>query len=567
MFDFGRKNEMKKKIVAVLLFLALVFPLFGAQAFAAKDYSAYVTQVEIKQGDTLYAICKAKSMNYDEVKTAILIVNGFSSEQKLNAIRPGQKLYIPNSAEAAKSIVSLSNSTTTVVVPKDKVKLYTVQKGDTIFSICSAHKLNYDSVKNAIKELNGMTSDSQLSKIYVGQTLYLPVSDAAAGSISTAVTKATDSNINVSKTTGDKFEYYLVSYKMSSGETAQSVSNGLGKTYSNETAEIIKGINGVSDLGRLQAGRSYLFPSSSSAGAAYAVYSHVITSGDTAANLCAAYGVEYGKVSTILQGLNPKMNLAAIQAGRKILLVAANSGSGTPIQLPTDSDASKGALPVVTKSPTGETVAKGGSCSFSARYQNAIWAVWHFVSPDGKTDLAYQDASKKFPTMKIYNGQYSDMTLENVPAELNGWKVYCRYTNKAGSIDTGSALITVKGAAAPEFLSADSLTGKWAEKIAGRGMITIVKKGNGTYSIDVLWSGSASEKAIWTITGTDDGKGAIQYTNALHTKRTFTNDTTYTDEILYQNGSGKFYLNNDGSLTWIDNKGDVAKDTVFIRSN
>ena len=255
-----------------------------------------------------------------------------------------------------------------------------------------------------------------------------------------------ESKIDVFKSTEDKFEYYLVSYTMASGDTAQSVSNALGKAYTNDTAEIIKGINGLSDLGRMQAGRTYLFPSTSSAKAAYAVYSHVIVSGDTVGNLCKAYGVDYSKVSTILQGLNPKMNLSAIQAGRKILLVAANSGKGTPLEVrPNSSSSGNGLLPVVTKSPTNETVEKGGSCFFAARYQNAIWAVWHFVSPDGKTDLTYQEASRQFPTMKILNGMYSTMKLENIPLEANGWKVYCRYTNSAGSTDTASALLTVKG--------------------------------------------------------------------------------------------------------------------------
>ena len=564
--------KMKKKIIAMLLFVVMLLPLFGVQAFAAKDYTPYITQVEVKQGDTLYSICKAKGMNYDEVKSAIMIVNGFSSDQKLNAIRPGQKLYIPNSSDAAKSILSLSNSTTTVVVPTDKVVQYTVKTGDTIFSICSAYKLDYTKAKEAIKELNGMTSDSQLGRIYAGQKLYLPISDTDAGSISTAVNKAADSNINVSKTTADKFQYYLVSYKMSSGETARSVADGLGIGYSEATAEVIKGVNGLTDLSRMQAGRSYLFPSSSVAGATYAVYSHVIASGDTAANLCAAYGLDYAKVSTILQGLNPKMNLGAIQTGRKILLVAASSGNGTPIQVSNGekgtSAAAKGDLPVVTKNPTDESVAKGGTCFFVARYKNATWAVWHFVSPDGKTDLPYQDASKKFPSLKIINGMYSTMKLENVPEELNGWKVYCRYTNKAGSTDTASALITVKGVKAPAAeLSADKLVGKWAEKIAGRGMITITKNNDGTYTAEVQWSGSAFEKAFWTMTGKEDGKGSILYTNALHYKRTFTSDTAYTDEILYKDGTGSFSLGAQGNLVWVDHKGDVKVDTVFIRAN
>ena len=49
-------------------------------------------------------------------------------------------------------------------------------------------------------------------------------------------------------------------------------------------------------------------------------------------------------------------------------------------------DAPTGPLPVVTKSPTDETVNEGGHAEFVARFENAVWAVWHFVSPDGETD-------------------------------------------------------------------------------------------------------------------------------------------------------------------------------------
>ena len=91
----------------------------------------------------------------------------------------------------------------------------------------------------------------------------------------------------------------------------------------------------------------------------------------------------------------------------------------------------------------------GGSCSFVAKYENAVWAVWHFVSPDGKTDLTYEEAAKQFPTLVITNGMYSHLKLSNIPADLNGWRVYCRYSNKAGYTDTQSALITVTSAPAP----------------------------------------------------------------------------------------------------------------------
>ncbi len=126
----------------------------------------------------------------------------------------------------------------------------------------------------------------------------------------------------------------------------------------------------------------------------------------------------------------------------------APSAAPTATPAPSATPAPDG-LPIIKKSPTDETVKVGGSCMFVAKYENATWAVWHFVSPDGQTDMTYEAAAERFPTMEIVNGMYSTMTLKNVPADLNGWRVYCRYTNKTGSADTKTALITVTGTPEP----------------------------------------------------------------------------------------------------------------------
>ncbi|MDO4974279.1 MAG: hypothetical protein Q4E38_08725, partial [Eubacteriales bacterium] len=59
----------------------------------------------------------------------------------------------------------------------------------------------------------------------------------------------------------------------------------------------------------------------------------------------------------------------------------------TPAPTPVPSN-----YPVVTKDPTDETVTVNGKCQFVTRYENAKWAEWHFVSPDGTRDLTYLQA-------------------------------------------------------------------------------------------------------------------------------------------------------------------------------
>ncbi|MBO5544853.1 MAG: hypothetical protein J5949_09515 [Oscillospiraceae bacterium] len=120
------------------------------------------------------------------------------------------------------------------------------------------------------------------------------------------------------------------------------------------------------------------------------------------------------------------------------------SPKASPSSTPTPEPTEEPQPPVVTKNPTGEVVPVGGSCTFIAKYENAVWAVWHFVSPDGSRDLAYNDIQNIYTDLKIINGYASTMSLENIPAQLNGWKVYCHFSNDAGSTDTAMAQITVQ---------------------------------------------------------------------------------------------------------------------------
>ena len=97
---------------------------------------------------------------------------------------------------------------------------------------------------------------------------------------------------------------------------------------------------------------------------------------------------------------------------------------------------------------------------FIANYSNAIWAVWHFVSPDGKTDYRFDDKAMQtaFPGLKVENGMYSNMVLKNIPAELNGWRVCCEYRNNNGSVRTKYATVNVRGAEAALAAAAPEAT-------------------------------------------------------------------------------------------------------------
>lgn len=245
-------------------------------------------------------------------------------------------------------------------------------------------------------------------------------------------------------------------------------------------------------------------------------------------------------------------------ASALITVKGAGTGSGSS-PAPSNPNA-----PVITKDPGSEIVAAGGKCQFVTRYENAKIAEWHFVSPDGTKDLDYLQAGKEFPTLKIIKGYSKDMTLDNIPVELNGWKVYCRFSNDSGSTDTKTALITIKGQPTPTPAPTSApkrqgFEGRWAEEIAGRCQINFTYRDEGSMNVDIAWSSSAWQRARWTMTANVSKKDIMEYTDGHYWVENYTDDSHYTVSDESYNGTGRFFIQ-DGKLHWVDDQ--TGQETV-----
>lgn len=233
-----------------------------------------------------------------------------------------------------------------------------------------------------------------------------------------------------------------------------------------------------------------------------------------------------------------------------------------PTAVPTPVPASNN-YPVITKHPAAEKVAANGKCQFVTRYENALYAEWHFVSPDGREDLDYVQAQKAFPSMTIINGFTKDLTLENIPASLDGWKVYCRFSNDTGYTNTNTALITVTGQAAAPVVQSAAFEGRWAEEYAGRCQITFSPCPSGGYNVDISWSSSAWELARWKMTARVNSNNVAVYSDGHEWTESYTDDSNYTisNEIFEETGS--FYIQ-DNKLYWVNNS--TGQTTSFVRA-
>lgn len=185
----------------------------------------------------------------------------------------------------------------------------TMQKGDTVYSLCKDNGLDYEREKNVIMVLNDMDLESQLSYLRAGDVLKLPTRQSAAATCSVI-------------STADRVEYYVVPYKIEKGDTIAHVYWLWGLRFENY-AEDIKSLNGVDNLDLLYVGAVYLLPTTANnlqTDVYTTVMSHVMQRGESVYDIVSAYGLNYNENISKLKCYNGGRDLAKIGAGEKLLI-------------------------------------------------------------------------------------------------------------------------------------------------------------------------------------------------------------------------------------------------------
>lgn len=74
---------------------------------------------------------------------------------------------------------------------------------------------------------------------------------------------------------------------------------------------------------------------------------------------------------------------------------------------------------------------------------------WRFVNPDTGEELTAKELAKSFDGIKVKNPNKAKITLEKVPAKLNGWEVYCHLSGNGYQVDSDRLTIELGAAAEP----------------------------------------------------------------------------------------------------------------------
>ncbi len=114
-----------------------------------------------------------------------------------------------------------------------------------------------------------------------------------------------------------------------------------------------------------------------------------------------------------------------------------------PTEAPTTPPAATPTRPVVTKHPTGETVREGGYAEFVARANYCSAIIWHLQNAGGSIDLLVENVQSRFPGLVVTGAGTERLGLNNIPKDLDGWRVRAEFVGQEGNAWSDVAIISV----------------------------------------------------------------------------------------------------------------------------
>ena len=102
----------------------------------------------------------------------------------------------------------------------------------------------------------------------------------------------------------------------------------------------------------------------------------------------------------------------------------------------------------ITKNPTDEVRSAGGKAWFVTRATGYSSIKWIFIAPDG-TYLSVQEFRNRFPYATVSGESDTTLTISNVNTDMNGWRVFCAFSNSLGTEGTTAANLYVSAYVAP----------------------------------------------------------------------------------------------------------------------
>ena len=198
--------------------------LFIILAAISFSYSFADTTYVVQKGDTLYSLSKKFQLTVGELRAA----NNLSES---DVIKVGQKITIPEADIGTAAALSSTNSKS--ISNSSKTKVYTVQKGDTLYSLARKNNIS-------VADLMVLNNFDSSKVIKIGEKIKIP--DLAVSSEKTLITNASNkstsanSNKSVSEKIPDTRNY---------GNTITADSNTIWPVKNPKVTQIKGKVSGV----------------------------------------------------------------------------------------------------------------------------------------------------------------------------------------------------------------------------------------------------------------------------------------------------------------------------------
>ena len=198
--------------------------LFIILAAISFSYSFADTTYVVQKGDTLYSLSKKFQLTVGELRAA----NNLSES---DVIKVGQKITIPEADIGTAAALSSTNSKS--ISKSTKTKVYTVQKGDTLYSLARKNNIS-------VADLMVLNNFDSSKVIKIGEKIKIP--DLAVASEKTPVTNTSNnstsanSNKSVSEKIPDTRNY---------GNTITADSNTIWPVKNPKVTQIKGKVSGV----------------------------------------------------------------------------------------------------------------------------------------------------------------------------------------------------------------------------------------------------------------------------------------------------------------------------------
>ena len=191
----------------------------------------------------------------------------------------------------------------------------------------------------------------------------------------------------------------------------------------------------------------------------------------------------------------------------------------------------------------------------------------------GAVDYAEGEAAPEFDPEYPYQSAQINLAEPTTYTFLataceDGWN-FVKWTKDGADYSTDRQ-ITVELDKSADFIAVFEFDTDYIAKhagyySAGRPWLQVEPDGDDSAKVTVHWSGSAAEHIEWTMSGWfDTYSRTVFYLDATRTDRVYADDGELSSEtVVYEDGTGRFCFQNDGTITWEDDVDDAGRDLVF----